>query len=136
MCEFKRSGWCDGWQKLQCESLADMKKAVGEMSKELSDNVKFREIYLFTFGFAKAENQKSLDKATAMAFWQLLFVDRYKKIDLWLEFLEDHKNAISKDTWIQFLDFTVKYPDGFEGYEDDGAWPVLIDEFVEFVQDQ
>ncbi|KAJ3015028.1 UNVERIFIED_CONTAM: DCN1-like protein 1 [Siphonaria sp. JEL0065] len=136
MCEFSRAGWNEGWAKLNCESLDDMKRAVSHMRSDLDDTQKFREIYLFTFNFAKAENQKSLDKSTAIAFWQLLFTGKYKHIDAWLEFLEDHKNAISKDTWVQFLDFSKKYPDGFDGYEDDGAWPVLIDEFVEFVQDQ
>ncbi|ORY51495.1 dcun1d1 protein [Rhizoclosmatium globosum] len=135
MCEFKRNGWVDGWSKLGCETVEDMKKAVVDMRSELDDPTRFRELYIYTFNFAKAENQKSLDKDTAIAFWQLLFSNKYKYIDLWLEFLEDHKNAISRDTWIQFLDFTQKYSTNLEGYEDDGAWPVLIDEFVEFVQE-
>ncbi|KAJ3134710.1 DCN1-like protein 1 [Physocladia obscura] len=137
MCEFKRQGWIDGWTKLQCQTLDDMKKCVNErMRKDLDDPTIFREIYLFTFGFAKAENQKSLGLETATAFWQLLFTGKYKYIELWIEFLEDHKNAISKDTWNQFLDFTLKYPNDFDGYAEDGAWPLLIDEFVEMAEER
>ncbi|KAJ3071692.1 DCN1-like protein 2 [Podochytrium sp. JEL0797] len=135
MCEFKREGWIDGWTKLGCDTIEQMRAAIPQMRSALDDPATFKEIYLFTFNFARGENQKSLAKDTAIAFWQLLFADKYKYIDKWLEFLEDHKNAISKDTWVQFLDFSKKYSANFDGYEDDGAWPVLLDEFVEFVHE-
>ncbi|KAJ3233170.1 DCN1-like protein 1 [Chytriomyces hyalinus] len=197
MCEFKLAGWLEGWSNLQlsdppsvgirkfiltvgnnrCETLEDMKKAIPVIRGDLDDPIKFKDIYLFTFNFARQENQKGLGETgfvhhfcnmsniefgtdcrltvnllfvycikfcacvlealeTATAFWQLLFTGRYEHIDLWLEFLEDHKNSISKDTWVQFHDFTKKYPSSFEGYEEDGAWPLLIDEFVEFAQEK
>ncbi|KAJ3388854.1 DCN1-like protein 1 [Entophlyctis sp. JEL0112] len=136
MCEFSRQGWIEGWTVLRCETLESMKAAIPRMRADLDDPQKFRDIYTFTFNFAKAENQKSLALETAVGFWQLLFSEKYKFIDLWIEFLESHKNAISKDTWNQFLDFTVKYPSGFDGYDEDGAWPLLIDEFVEFATDR
>ncbi|KAI8613575.1 Cullin binding-domain-containing protein [Chytriomyces sp. MP71] len=120
----------------RCETLEDMQSACVAMRSDLDDPITFRDIYNFTFNFARQDNQKSLALETAVAFWQLLFMDRYTHIALWLEFLEDHKNSISKDTWVQFLDFTKKYPDSFDGYEDDGAWPLLIDEFVEFAQEK
>ncbi|KAJ3403996.1 hypothetical protein CcCBS67573_g01321 [Chytriomyces confervae] len=122
MCEFKLAGWLEGWSNLQCETLEDMKKAIPVIRGDLDDATKFKDIYLFTFNFARQENQKGLG--------------RYEHIDLWLEFLEDHKNSISKDTWVQFHDFAKKYPSAFEGYEEDGAWPLLIDEFVEFAQEK
>ncbi|KAI8826426.1 dcun1d1 protein [Chytriomyces cf. hyalinus JEL632] len=136
MCEFKLAGWLEGWSNLQCETLEDMKKSIPVIRGDLDDAIKFKDIYLFTFNFARQENQKGLALETATAFWQLLLAGRYEHIDLWLEFLEDHKNSISKDTWVQFHDFTKKYPSTFEGYEEDGAWPLLIDEFVEFAQEK
>ena len=37
------------------------------------------------------------------------------------------------DQWCSFLEFSVKVgaAPGFEGYEEDGAWPLLLDEYVE-----
>ena len=38
----------------------------------------------------------------------------------------------------QFLEFSVKHADDpqCKTYDDDAAWPLLIDEFVEFLQAQ
>ena len=41
---------------------------------------------------------------------------------------------ITLDQWSSFADFSEKVgppESGFEGYEEDGAWPLLLDEYVE-----
>ena len=40
---------------------------------------------------------------------------------------------VTLDQWCSFLEFSVKVgaAPGFEGYEEDGAWPLLLDEYVE-----
>ncbi len=42
-----------------------------------------------------------------------------------------HGKAISKDTWCQFLEFSRNIQPDLSNFEVDGAWPVLIDSFVE-----
>ncbi|KAJ3332900.1 DCN1-like protein 2 [Blyttiomyces sp. JEL0837] len=137
MCEFKREGWIAGWTKLECDTIEKMKSKIPEMRAALDDPVKFKEIYQFTFNFAKQESQKSLALDSAVAFWQLLFTGRFKRINSWIQFVtEHHGKAISKDTWNLFLDFTRSCKDDFSEHDDDEAWPVLIDEFVIYAREQ
>jgi DCN1-like protein 1/2 len=75
---------------------------------------------------------------TAVAYWNLLLCNSltFKELDVWTDYLTDvWGKAISKDTWNLFYDFQ----EGFTTYEEhdlDGAWPVLIDNFVKHVLKQ
>ena len=55
-------------------------------------------------------------------------------MDLWLQFLDTQKYAISKDTYILLYDFTQSIDKDMSNYDENGAWPVLIDEFVEYAR--
>ena len=49
-----------------------------------------------------------------------------------LKFLEACATTrVTLDQWCSFLEFTDKVSTDFEGYEEDGAWPLLLDEYVE-----
>eukprot|EP00842_Homolaphlyctis_polyrhiza_P005599 jgi/Hompol1/603/HPOL_002546-RA len=73
----------------------------------------------------------------ALAFWDMLLTNRYKHLDMWKTFLQEtHRKSITKDTWNLFWDFTETINDDFSNYEDDGAWPVLIDNFVGYAREQ
>jgi len=41
--------------------------------------------------------------------------------------------AVSRDVWDQCLEFSREIRSDLSNWEDDGAWPGIIDEFVEFV---
>nr|KAJ3399664.1 DCN1-like protein 1 [Polyrhizophydium stewartii] len=137
MCEFSRKGWLAGWTELQCDNLPAMKAAVARMRDELNDPDSAKKIYLFTFNFAKQSNQKTLSLESAIAFWDLLLAGKYTHLDLWKQFLEEtHGKSITKDTWALFWDFVETAKDDFSNHDDDGAWPLLIDNFVVYAREK
>ncbi|KAK6133164.1 hypothetical protein DH2020_033102 [Rehmannia glutinosa] len=135
MCEFSKQEFIGGLQSLGVDSLEKFRERISFMRSELKDEHKFREIYNFAFGWAKEKGQKSLALDTAIGMWQLLFAEKqWPLVDHWCQFLQArHNKAISRDTWSQLLEFARMVDPALSNYDPEGAWPYLIDEFVDYL---
>ncbi|XP_076806760.1 DCN1-like protein 1 [Clavelina lepadiformis] len=134
-CEFTRKEFVDGMTDLGCDDLSKLRMKLPILANEITNKAKFRDFYQFTFNFAKNPGQKGLDLDMAVAYWNILLSDRFKFLNLWTKYLLEHyKRAIPRDTWNLLLDFSQMISDDMSNYDEEGAWPVLIDDFVEWAK--
>ncbi|KAJ5076063.1 rp42 related [Anaeramoeba ignava] len=126
-------------KSFSCDSISAIKNKLPDLRKEINDKTKFTEFYSFIFDFGKEHpDHKFLKNEIASALWEVVLKGRFKFLDNWLEFLKKPQNVkqtINKDTWNLLPEFGETTNLDLSNYDESAAWPVLIDEFVEYLQE-
>jgi len=131
--EFSRQEWTEGLTYLQVDSIPKLKDRLPGLRAQIAEDQSFKEFYNFVFNYGKEETQKSLDLEMAIALWKLVLKDKFVHLELWIKWLQDNrKHSISKDEWALLLDFSNQIDKEMKNYNPEEAWPVLIDDFVEY----
>lgn len=69
--------------------------------------------------------------------WQLTLAKRFPHLEKWNKFIEEKQiKAITKDVWDMLLTFFNSVDKDMGDYDEDGAWPVVIDDFVEWCREK
>lgn len=98
----------------------------------MGDFSEFSNFYDFVFLMCRENGQKNITVSKAIAAWKLVLVGRFRLLNQWCDFVEKNQRYnISEDTWRQVLAFSRCVHENLEGYDPEGAWPTLIDDFVE-----
>jgi Cullin binding len=94
----------------------------------------------FCFQFNREGTHKTLDKELVIMLLQLLLNDSPRvsseRLQSFCQFLEQNAayTRITLDQWTSFWDFTQECED-IHGYDEStSAWPVLIDDYVEYLE--
>lgn len=139
MGEFSREEFCRGCDSLGITSLKMFAAKLPALRGRFDNAESFEAIYNFTFGWACPRGKKFLDQDSAVAMWQLLLTGRqaWAFTERWYEFLEaKHGRPINADTWKLLLQFKKMNPHDMSNYDETQAWPILIDDFVEYMNEQ
>ena len=140
---FQKEEFINGFSKSGCSDKKDMKKQIGQVARSLGDAKQFKEFYKWIFHHVKEDDKKkTIPTPLAAQLWQIVLVKHKNAmplLDRWLAFCEDVQDsslkAISRDVWEQLFDF-LKETQSANDYDENGAWPVAIDEFIEWINEQ
>jgi len=123
----------------------DVKKCVQNKCRDVNGNTKqWKGFYKWIFKHVKEdEKKKTISTELAVQLWAILFQKdkgSMKLMDKWMTYCEKNKDkdmkVVSRDLWEQLYDF-LKETSSIDDYDDaGGSWPVAIDEFVEYLQEQ
>ncbi|KAG7488844.1 hypothetical protein MATL_G00038780 [Megalops atlanticus] len=134
---FTLQEWLKGMGSLQCDSTEKLRNSLDYLRSVLNESTNFKLIYRYAFDFAREKDQRSLDLNTAKCMLGLLLGKTWPLFPVFNQFLEQSKyKVINKDQWCNVLEFSRTINLDLSNYDEDGAWPVLLDEFVEWYKDR
>jgi len=132
---FTLQEWSRGLSELQCDTVQKLQLKLDYLRSLLNEPVTFKNIYRYAYDFARDRDQRSLDMDTGKAMLQLLLGKHWPLYGSFHAFLEQSKyKVINKDQWCNILEFSRSIQPDLSNYDEDGAWPVLLDEFVEWLK--
>lgn len=139
--QFQKKQFLDKWSENKIYDLAAMRKKINQLSDDtMNDGELFDKIYNWTFGFLAEPNQKKLTKEDAVQNWKLLFDKKYSDSGDWLEYIDKNwSDGISRDNWYMTNEFMKEYKKEdykLSEHDESGAWPSIIDGFVEYLNEK
>lgn len=143
--EIQREEWMAGCRRLGLDSVEKFRKLIPALDTGFLDREEFGDFYKFCFQFNRAGTHKTLEKDLVVALLKMCLAGGGRipprRVDTFCEFLEDNKDEgyfkITLDQWRSFLEFGYEYGDdqALMSYDEgESAWPVLLDEYVEYME--
>lgn len=142
---FNRDKFIKNWGKVQpsIKSISDMSEY---LNSALNDNILMKNVYKFAFKYALEEGQRKLETDDVVALWKCFYQNEFKNLEIngvestVTKFVNDYigggncrKTQISQDEWNMAYQFFQIPLNELSQYEESSAWPVLMDEFVDFL---
>eukprot|EP01062_Namystynia_karyoxenos_P006378 TRINITY_DN12233_c0_g1_i2.p1 TRINITY_DN12233_c0_g1~~TRINITY_DN12233_c0_g1_i2.p1 ORF type:complete len:298 (+),score=73.35 TRINITY_DN12233_c0_g1_i2:93-986(+) len=140
----EREEWIVGLRSLGLDKWGKVRDAVSYWRRELDDPIRFKWFYYFVFDWTReGPETRYLPAEDACLTWNQILRPRLRKFPLqhWTHYVETvFGKGVSRDVWRQLLDLALQVEDGgldpeLKQYDEDmGAWPTLIDDFVEWAR--
>lgn len=131
--EIARSEFQEGMQAFGVDTIEGLQQQLPTLDPGFLEQREFREFYRFCFQFHREGTQRTIEKDLIIQLMPLAICGRSVFLDDFLEFLPSNPvTRITADQWNSFLEFSHTVSEDLTGYEEDSAWPLLLDEFVEW----
>jgi len=134
--EISRKEFVSGFSEMGADSADKIKAEIAKIAKLLDDQFTFKEFYRWLFDFVKEEpERKTVDTPVAINMWNIVLPKHFKLLEHWKKFIAKQElKQVSRDLWDMLFEFGKDIKPDLSNWEDNGAWPVIVDEFVEFVK--
>lgn len=134
---FTLAEWLKGLSDLSCDTISKTQQKLDYLRNLLNEPHTFKGIYRYAYDFARDKDQRSMDMETARVMLHLLLGKHWPLFSQFAQFLDQSKyKVINKDQWCNILEFSRTINHDLSNYDLDGAWPVMLDEFVEWLKGQ
>jgi len=138
--QISKQEWMQGCTKLQVDSVAKFESILPSLDTGFLDQTEFKDFYKFCFQFNRQGTHRTLDKELVVALLKMVVKGRIAvdRLNSFCDFVEAQESytRITLDQWTSFLDFCYECEDLSSYDESSSAWPVLIDEYVEYMEEK
>lgn len=133
---FRRKEFICGCASLGVDTLEDMRSKVPELRRNLTSGKTLPEVYAYTFGVALDPPSKVLPLEEAQQYWDLL-LHEWALREEFCDWANKHMRlkVINRDLWMMILKLATEVPADLSTYDDNPAWPVVLDDFVEYYRE-
>eukprot|EP00123_Amoebidium_parasiticum_P009564 comp19557_c0_seq1/m.22945 comp19557_c0_seq1/g.22945 ORF comp19557_c0_seq1/g.22945 comp19557_c0_seq1/m.22945 type:complete len:245 (-) comp19557_c0_seq1:59-793(-) len=133
---FTREEWRAGMERLRVQSTEELRGRRDDLKKLLADKTQFKALYRYAYDFVRDPDQRSVDMDRAVAMLGLLLVGRWRWAECLIDYLQGSTHrGINRDQWTSLYEFTL-LPTDLATYDENSAWPVMLDEFVEYLREK
>ncbi|KAG0180887.1 hypothetical protein DFQ29_009896 [Apophysomyces sp. BC1021] len=87
-----KNEWMSSMRKFGTDSMEKLKRKRAELEKSVHDPEQLKEMYNYTFGYAKNKEQKCMDVDVAIVLWNLILADKYPVVFEFVRFLQVGKS--------------------------------------------
>eukprot|EP01105_Mastigella_eilhardi_P021229 TRINITY_DN5124_c0_g2_i1.p1 TRINITY_DN5124_c0_g2~~TRINITY_DN5124_c0_g2_i1.p1 ORF type:complete len:280 (-),score=86.79 TRINITY_DN5124_c0_g2_i1:60-899(-) len=134
---FTKSQFFSGMEKLGCTKLTAVGPALEALwQKTQKDSVAFAGLYRWAFAFCcdcNPDTKRCIDADAASQMLAIL-LPNYKHTQAFGEFIKARFKVLNRDQWTCFLEFSRQVNLDFSNYNKAEAWPLMLDDFVEFTK--
>mmetsp|Transcript_1084 Transcript_1084/g.3303 ORF Transcript_1084/g.3303 Transcript_1084/m.3303 type:complete len:245 (+) Transcript_1084:313-1047(+) len=132
---FSREEFQSGLTALKATTTAQIQRALPGLEEQVECNPdSFRDFCTFAFKYCLTEpSQKLIDIDTAVTMLAIV-MPREPLMPRFCDFLKEQTEykVINFDQWTSFLRFAQEVKPDLSNYRDEDAWPILLDNFVEW----
>lgn len=146
--EFPKAAFLEVWGLLRISSVDEMRKYIVDRHNSIQQSQQeFEQFYRYVYDFVRGSDTriKSIGHEEAVLYWRLLFsasgdfASAQPRLEQWYTFIGENERNITKDAWNMFYKFVVEVivadPEKLAGYDEMSAWPSVVDEYVEWLEE-
>ena len=153
--QMSKEEWIVGCKSLHADSWDKFRALIPSLDTGFLDASEFKDFYKFCFTFSRQGTHKSLENDLVVALLKLVLLNNNNnnngnsrsslrvqagRVESFATFLEKNSSSythISLDQWTSFLDFCMEIQEDLSNYDEStSAWPVILDEYVEYMEGQ